>query len=317
MRKKILLGLSALAITVMVLPMFAAFEAHVVNVTATIENALAVSPSELNFGTVFPEEVLHKDVNVAFSGSFTEQTGADDVNYVIKQKPKCVDNHNPSVHPQVRHDGNTFFCPEGSTMMPLLCPFLSKHEMTTDGTAQENDGTGIAAFHGPLSNWTVTDSNAAATNTTGRLAKSSQDVTDRWDINLDVPCFSGSCAQDNHVPVAYQLDPRSEHALFGCDLWLEVTGVSRTGTLTVNKVVANGAATPNQFSFSIDGGTPIPFEADGSNNVTVSAGAHVVTEPGLAATYGPPSFGGGCDAGGNVTVPPSGTATCTITNSED
>ena len=40
--KKILLSLGALAAVMIALPMFSAFEAHVINVTATIENALSV-----------------------------------------------------------------------------------------------------------------------------------------------------------------------------------------------------------------------------------------------------------------------------------
>ena len=52
--KKIFLGLGALALAIAVVPMFAAFEAHVINVTASIENALYVPLKEIKFGTVFP-----------------------------------------------------------------------------------------------------------------------------------------------------------------------------------------------------------------------------------------------------------------------
>ena len=55
MKKKLLIGFGALAAALIVLPMFAAFEAHVINVTAKIENALGVVTDAIDFGTVFPQ----------------------------------------------------------------------------------------------------------------------------------------------------------------------------------------------------------------------------------------------------------------------
>jgi hypothetical protein len=56
MKKKLILGLVGVLVAVVAAPLFAAFEAHVVNVTATIENALFVHPESLRFGTLFPEQ---------------------------------------------------------------------------------------------------------------------------------------------------------------------------------------------------------------------------------------------------------------------
>ncbi|MDM7924291.1 MAG: hypothetical protein QUS14_18555, partial [Pyrinomonadaceae bacterium] len=87
----------------------------------------------------------------------------------------------------------------------------------------------------------------------------------------------------------------------------------QTGTLIVEKVVINdngGTATADDFSFQVDGGTAVPFEADGSNSITVEAGTYNVTEPaftGYSTTYN------NCT---NVVVPAGGTATCTITNDD-
>src|SRR3990167_1021397 len=67
---------------------FSAFEAHIVNVTARIENALSVSEGPLEFGTVFPQEYLTRDIQVELSDSFQGENRVDDVEYVIKQKPK-------------------------------------------------------------------------------------------------------------------------------------------------------------------------------------------------------------------------------------
>ena len=406
--KKLLLGLAAAGTALAMVPLFAAFEAHVINVTARIENALNVPIQELTFGTVFPQEMLDREFDVRLSDSFLEQanptgnlilnggfetpdvptggwaiypdasltswtveSGAgleiqdhaagdphggnqlaeldsnnssvisqtvstvggrsyqlrfwysprpnrpagdntigaivqvvsnnsllvndiigaaaaggsntswseyvynfvavdgstkikfsdmgtnnsyggylDDislvgsgrvstVNYVIRQKPKCVDNENSDVHPQVGEDGQgNFVCPDGSTIMPLLCPYLSKHEVSSDGIVSENDGPGINAFHGDPNNWTM--ATTLATQVSGELSALVQDIADRWNIDLKVPCFEGQCAQDwdafvlsaqgdmddKSSPDLYKPNGNLEHEIFGCDLWLEVTSLT-------------------------------------------------------------------------------------------
>ena len=69
----------------------AAYEAHVINVTAKIENALAVDNYGIDFGTVFPQEYIkNKDFTVSLSKSFIDedQTRVKDVQYKIVQKDK-------------------------------------------------------------------------------------------------------------------------------------------------------------------------------------------------------------------------------------
>src|SRR3989344_4057396 len=92
----------------------------------------------------------------------------DDVEYVLRQKPKCgvpIPDTDPvrySEFAQVTEDeqGN-FVCPEveipgtdqtqvQSVMLPLLCPYLSKTELDANGATTDNS---IPAFHGPLTNW--------------------------------------------------------------------------------------------------------------------------------------------------------------------
>lgn len=239
MKKKILLTLGAGATALAMLPLFAAFEAHVVNVTARIENALQVRSTEIAYGTVFPQEKIDKPLEVRLSGSFSEQNRVNGIDYVVRQKPKCVDNQDPSIHPQVMESATStgsFVCPEGSTMMPLLCPYLSKHEKTDDGDQQsDNDSTGINSFHGLPGPWNL--ATTLATEVVGRLDQSVGDEDDSWMIDLRVPCFKGSCAQDwdNFVKIesgnqnidssVYMADPALEHDVFGCDLWLEVKDI--------------------------------------------------------------------------------------------
>jgi hypothetical protein len=88
-----------------------------------------------------------------------------------------------------------------------------------------------------------------------------------------------------------------------------------TGTLTVVKDLTNdngGALEKDDFSFSVDGGTAIPFEADGSNSLTVQAGTYDVLEVGTPITGYDTTYTNCLD----VVVPAGGSATCTIHNND-
>ena len=255
MLRKIVLGMGAAGVSLAMLPLLAAFEAHVVNVTARIENALNVPVREITFGTVFPQEKLDQFFNVSLSQSFQEADRVDDVDYFIRQKPKCglpIPNTDPveysafgQVTEGIVEEEKEFYCKDdGYVLLPLLCPYLSKHEVSEDGTAPngENDEQpGISAFHGPITveDWTLNV--AKEWDVQGHLAKAQNDLSDRWNIDLKVPCFGGNCAQDwaqfvadndgnnDADPDAYIQPIENEHELFGCDLWLEVSGFSLPG----------------------------------------------------------------------------------------
>jgi len=134
MKKKIILGLGAVAIVIAGVASFSAWEAHIINVTAHIENALAVSPDALDFGTVFPQEYLFSGpFTVGLSQSFIDQEDAYRVDYVIKQKTKCVCAEQdpgletlcaPGEYAPIGWD--THQCPDGFEAMLSLCPYLSK-----------------------------------------------------------------------------------------------------------------------------------------------------------------------------------------------
>ena len=89
MKKKFALTLIAFVAVAAGVAGLSAFEAHVINVTAKIENALQVSADSIDFGTVFPQEELDKEVSISLSRSFLSEDRVDDVNYFIRQKPKC------------------------------------------------------------------------------------------------------------------------------------------------------------------------------------------------------------------------------------
>jgi hypothetical protein len=96
------------------------------------------------------------------------------------------------------------------------------------------------------------------------------------------------------------------------------------GVLIVEKYVINDNGddkTAGRFSFTVDGGTAIPFDEDDSDELFASntidpidAGIHTVLETGTngyAVTYG-----GDCNASGSVTVLNGQTSTCTVTNDD-
>ncbi|HET9665623.1 MAG TPA: Ig-like domain-containing protein, partial [Desertimonas sp.] len=87
-----------------------------------------------------------------------------------------------------------------------------------------------------------------------------------------------------------------------------ITNNDEPGTLIINKVIKGGDADPDDFSFRINGGSSIDFQADGSNQYTVDSGWYLVAEdaaPGWDTTY---------ENCSQIWVPNGGSATCTITN---
>lgn len=261
MTKKIALGLVALVAVAASVVGLSAFEAHVINVTAKIENALRVETTEIDFGTVFPQEQLDKPLEVALSQSFLDEDRVDDVEYVIRQKPKCavttaggtqLENF-PTATGHVNVDSATgevtIDCgpaPAGMPttnanwgVLPSLCEYVSKHP----DNRPENDGS-LDSFHAPYT--IVKDDNDLYgirwNDTKGHLAKLQQDIQDLWTIDLAVPCFGNHCAQDweafvtginaSATPASQWVQPiANEHKIFGCDLWIEVFGISLPGLI--------------------------------------------------------------------------------------
>ncbi len=97
------------------------------------------------------------------------------------------------------------------------------------------------------------------------------------------------------------------------DVTCTITNDDQQGTLIVQKVVINdngGTAVAGDFSFSVDGNTPVSFEADGENQMLVDSGYYTITEPAFA---GYSTSYNNCD---DVFVPNGGSATCTVTNND-
>ncbi|MDQ2973053.1 MAG: hypothetical protein M3Q79_01050 [bacterium] len=98
------------------------------------------------------------------------------------------------------------------------------------------------------------------------------------------------------------------------DVVCVITNTRTQGGLTVNKVVINdngGTNTADDFGFKVNNGVAVPFEADGSNSLTINGGtAYTVTEP--AASGYTTSYSAGCTG----TIVSGQTQTCTITNND-
>jgi hypothetical protein len=216
MAKKILISIATLVVIIGGVIAISAFEAHVINVTAHIENALYVHPESQNFETVFPQEKLMRSFFITTSQSFsgTGQRRVLNIDYVVKQKPKpripadaswCHDNVPPDISGKPNFNYSAEYL---QRCYPVLCYYLSK--VPDNFPPPGNDGS-LAAFH-PLT-----------AQISGKINKYI-DPADQWLIDLDVPCFQGQCAQD-WTHQGWELPAGLEGQTFGCDIWVEVTNI--------------------------------------------------------------------------------------------
>lgn len=191
MKKKLLaLGL-AVGLIALMLPLFAAFEAHIINVRCYVEHALAVSPTgEINLGTVFPNEVLDPvglPIVISMSRSFQDTERVRDVKYRIVQKSK---NH---------YQGTGYGEPYWDAHN--LSGWLTKHKDKVEG--EENDNS--ATHEGKL------DKDYTGT-------PSGPDIVDVWALDLHVPPITGHMSQADIAAGDVSIPGEG---WYGCDLWIE------------------------------------------------------------------------------------------------
>lgn len=77
--KKVILILTAIVLVASGVAAVSAYEAHVINVKAHVENALSVNTSDVNFGTVFPQEWIVKHREIKLSDSACTEWEEDDL----------------------------------------------------------------------------------------------------------------------------------------------------------------------------------------------------------------------------------------------
>jgi hypothetical protein len=171
--RKIILIASALLMVVSGVAAVSAFEAHSVNVTAHVENALD-TPSSLIIGGVaaFPEEWLTGNILIEASDSFKAQERVTKIDYKVCATPK-TDNVPecptctppiPAGHPYVWAGGFTFLSSDGGTSWTWVGP-----------TADENPPAGTPPIVCPTGFTGTVDKNAGGTLMVG----------------MDMPVFSG------------------------------------------------------------------------------------------------------------------------------
>ncbi len=205
--KKINKKIAAIVAGVMVvaigLPFFAAFEAHIINVRAHIENALHVGINEIDLGILFPNETNTpvREFDVELSTSFKAQQRVKDVSYFIR----CKSKGQHDVQSTWRTTGNDHSREYWNEHN--LCPYL-------DVVKDEDDNDG--------------DSMAGA-----NLDMSRNDILDGWLVSVPrVPSFLGFQSQadlDSNWPTIHTPDhgPEGEEGEdYGADLWIETTGFS-------------------------------------------------------------------------------------------
>lgn len=239
MKKRILLVLGGIITIAFSVVGMSAFEAHIINVTAHIENALSVVTTPINFGTVFPQESLFSQpftVNLSTSFLGTEQGRVQMVDYKIEPKPKCKDANNNYVLCVYNPVSEKCECPANTTTMNDLCKFLS----VTPGPGEINDFGRPGYFNGRL--LTCADPNPLIA--TGKLDKTilpgsaePVDISDTWLVDFKVPPVTGYVGQD--WPESCQTWVVSKDSQdYGCDLWIEVTGIY--GAICGNSIIEHG-----------------------------------------------------------------------------
>ncbi len=97
MKRKIIPILGALVLVVSGVAAVSAYEAHLINVTAHVENALSVNTTAIDYGTVFPQEVLKVHRNIALSESALRELDDDllSVDYQVWAECKPIPGSDP------------------------------------------------------------------------------------------------------------------------------------------------------------------------------------------------------------------------------
>lgn len=91
--KKVIFIVAALMAVFSGVAAVSAYEGHLVDIKAHVENALGVETDEWDLGTVFPQEIIESDLVFGLSESFLAQEAVSDVTYKLcwELKPAPLD----------------------------------------------------------------------------------------------------------------------------------------------------------------------------------------------------------------------------------
>lgn len=184
--KKALFILIALVMVGSGVAAVSAYEAHLINVTAHVENAMSVDRQSIHFGTVFPEEWLLQEFHVGTSDSFCApgQFRVTHIDYAVYAEWKPVGTASPT--PVVTDAaGNKYYAWLGNALYVGID--------ATDKWPNTAPVPGDMALVGPA--LAGPQSAQKVNNLVGTLFKAvsgPQNLTDLITVGLDVPVFEGS-----------------------------------------------------------------------------------------------------------------------------
>ncbi len=192
--------------------------------------------------------------------------------------------------------------PATSAEAPITCTFTNARQKATltlvKSVVNDHGGTATKAqFQARIDGANVAWDTAVQLDPGAHTASEVMGVT-----GYTAGSWGGACAANGSVTLTA-----------GQNATCTITNDDQAATLIVKKVVKNdngGTRVASDFGFKVNGGTTVPFEADGQNELSVPAGSYAVTEPavaGYATTYD------GCSG---IVLANGGTATCTITNDD-
>ena len=224
MIKNVVLALASIGALFSGFGMVSAFEAHTINVTAHVENALQLSGTEINMGgsaasaRVFPEEWLVTQFTIFFSESFCAdaQTRVKKVDYDLFVTDKPGDEFKwlgdaMYIGIDVALDANKFPVAAGGALVPV----------DPDGTATRP----ILVVSGTLNKGTGT-------------AECPNNTADIITIGLDVPVFEGFYNQYTDVP--------------GCVLEVESSPKKPSGLCTPSVILTDDRNVETGIKLGVD-----------------------------------------------------------------
>jgi hypothetical protein len=233
--KKVILILAAIVLVASGVAAVSAYEAHVINVKAHVENALSVNTSDVNFGTVFPQEwiTVHREVELSSSAQDELEDDLIGVNFTFFAEWKKCPGQDAYFYD---NDTDTWVGPTAN-----FCNWMGDFlYVSWDTSGDANAMTLVGpAQDGPPS--------AQQILTSGRLTDNS---SHKLHIGIDVPVFEGfyNPLTDPEPKPSGRDDPTyiipdgsrmytdmAEHPLydpegmdFGVDLKIQVTGIDRS-----------------------------------------------------------------------------------------
>lgn len=260
--KKVILISTALVMVLSGVAAVSAYEAHIINVTAKVENALTVSPDEdWDLGTIFPQEFFVKHYTVSLSTSFLAQkwvteyveegrVNAVEIEFWAEEKEKTpYDPGDPEAEPPVPPTAATYyswmgeFIKLGTAIVDDMTDTATKGAGPTAG-ADGNINFADTGWSSPVGPRPAGTAPVVKSVLTGRVLGIQPNGLDQVDsfalsIGVDAPVFlpfynyeTDVCPKPNGLDVpTWQVpvdDPRNNAGLgddFGLDIKVQVVDI--------------------------------------------------------------------------------------------